>query len=135
MRSAIGALPLVLSLIALDHATTDRWAVAEATYLEAIGLARETGQQTDLAFGLSGLARLQARRGRDTECRANVAEALQLCERAWDAAARGVGRSRRSACSRWVWARPSERSSTWSISNGWSKSSGSPTPTSRRRPS
>ena len=80
-RSAIGALPLVLALVALDHATTDRWAVAEATYLEAIGLARETGQQTDLVFGLSGLARLQARRGRERECQANVAEALQLCDR------------------------------------------------------
>ena len=55
-RSAIGSLPLVLDLIALDHATTDRWAVAEATYLEAIGLARESDQRTDLAFGLAGLA-------------------------------------------------------------------------------
>jgi len=80
-RSAIGALPLVLDLIALDHATTDRWAVAEATYQEAISLARETGQQTDLVFGLSGLARLQARRGHEAECRANVAEALQTCDR------------------------------------------------------
>ena len=80
-RSAVGALPLVLDLIALDHATTDRWAVAEATYVEAIGLARETGQQTDLVFGLSGLARLQARRGHERECRANVAEALDLCDR------------------------------------------------------
>ncbi len=80
-RSAIGALPLVLDLIALDNATTDRWAVAEATYLESIALARETGQQTDLVFGLSGLARLQARRGREPECRANVAEALDLCQR------------------------------------------------------
>jgi DNA-binding CsgD family transcriptional regulator len=80
-HSAIGALPLVLNLIALDHATTDRWAMAEATYLEAIGLARETGQQTDLVFGLSGLARLQARRGREGECQANVEEALALCDR------------------------------------------------------
>ncbi len=79
-RSAIGALPFVLDLIALDHATTNRWALAEATFLEAIGLARETGQQTDLVFGLSGLARLQARRGRERECRANVAETLELCE-------------------------------------------------------
>ncbi len=96
-RSAIGRLPLVLELIALDHATTDRWAVAEATYLEAIGLARETGQQTDLVFGLSGLARLQARRGRERECRANVAESLELCDRlgtrlheVWAAEALGV---------------------------------------------
>ena len=80
-RSAIGVLPLVLNLIAHDHATTDRWAVAEATFLEAIALARETGQQTDLVFGLSGLARLQARRGREPDCRASVTEALALCER------------------------------------------------------
>ena len=75
-RSALGVLPFVLNLIAIDHATTDRWAVAEAIYREAIELARETGQQTDLVFGLSGLARLQARRGREPECRANVTEAL-----------------------------------------------------------
>jgi DNA-binding CsgD family transcriptional regulator len=80
-RSAVGAMPFVLNLIALDHATTNRWAVAEATYLEAIGLARETSQQTDLVFGLSGLARLQARRGRDAQCRASATEALELCER------------------------------------------------------
>ncbi len=79
-RAAIGVLAFVLNLIALDHSTTDRWAVAEATYLEAISLARESGQQTDLAFGLSGLARLQARRGREPECRAYVTEALDLCE-------------------------------------------------------
>jgi DNA-binding CsgD family transcriptional regulator len=80
-QSALGVLPFVLNLIAVDHATTDRWAVADATYREAIGLARETGQRTDLVFGLSGLARLQARRGREAECRANVAEALELADR------------------------------------------------------
>jgi DNA-binding CsgD family transcriptional regulator len=80
-RSALGVLPFVINLIAIDHATTDRWAVAEATYQEAIELARETGQQTDLVFGLSGLARLQARRGREPECRANAAEALELSAR------------------------------------------------------
>ena len=31
-RSAVGALPLVLDLLARDQATSDRWAVAEATY-------------------------------------------------------------------------------------------------------
>ena len=52
-RAASGMLPFVLNLIARDQATTDRWALAEATYNEAISLARESGQQTDLAFGLS----------------------------------------------------------------------------------
>jgi DNA-binding CsgD family transcriptional regulator len=69
----------MLNLIARDQAATDRWAVAEATYLEAIDLARESGQQTGLAFGLAGLTWLQARRGREQECRDHAAEALRLC--------------------------------------------------------
>ena len=78
-RAAVGALPFALNLIARDQATTDRCAVAEATYREAIDLARESGQQTELTFGLAGLAWLQARRGREQECRACAAEALSLC--------------------------------------------------------
>jgi DNA-binding CsgD family transcriptional regulator len=77
-RAAVGALPFVLNLIARDQATTDRWAIAGATYQEAIGLARESGQQTELAFGLAGLAWLQARRGREQECRRCATEALRL---------------------------------------------------------
>ncbi len=77
-RAAVGVLPFVLNLIARDHATTDRWAVAEATYQEAIDLARESGQRTELTFGLAGLAWLQARRGRERECRSGAAEALSL---------------------------------------------------------
>jgi DNA-binding CsgD family transcriptional regulator len=76
-RAAVGALPFVLNLIARDQATTDRWAVAESTYREAIDLARESGQQTDLPFALAGLASLMARRGREAECRRDVAEALE----------------------------------------------------------
>jgi hypothetical protein len=70
----------MLNLLARDQATTDRWAVAEATYREAIELARESGQRTELPFGLAGLAWLQARRGREEDCRAWVAEALPLCQ-------------------------------------------------------
>ena len=68
----------VLYLLARDQATSDRWAVAEATYQEAIGLARESDQRTDLAFGLVGLAWLQARRGRAQETQALAAEAIQM---------------------------------------------------------
>jgi DNA-binding CsgD family transcriptional regulator len=77
-RAAVGALPFVLNLIARDQAATDRWAAGAATYEEAIGLARECGQRTELAFGLAGLAWLQARRGRERECRDCAAEALGL---------------------------------------------------------
>ena len=78
-HAAVGALPFVLNLIARDQAATDRWAVAGATYQEAIDLARESGQQIELAFGLAGFAWLQARRGREQECRACAAEALSRC--------------------------------------------------------
>jgi DNA-binding CsgD family transcriptional regulator len=78
-RAAVGALPFVLNLIARDQAATDRWAAARATYQEAIELARESGQKTELAFGLAGLAWLQARCGREQECRTCVTEALSLC--------------------------------------------------------
>ena len=77
-RAAVGALPLMLNLIARDQAATDRWAAAAATYQEAIELARESGQRADLTFGLAGLAWLQARRGRVRECRACATEALSL---------------------------------------------------------
>jgi len=78
-RAAVGALPFVLNLIARDQAGTDRWAVAGATYREAIDLARESGQQDELATSLTGLAWLQARRGREQDCRACATEALRLC--------------------------------------------------------
>lgn len=78
-RAAVGTLPILLNLIARDQSVTDRWAVAEANYREEIDLARESGQQTGLAFGLAGLAWLQARRGREQDCRDCVAEALRLC--------------------------------------------------------
>ena len=78
-RGAVGALPFVLNLFARDQAGTDRWAAAAATYQESIDLARESGQQTELVFGLAGLARLQARRGREQECRAGAAEVLRRC--------------------------------------------------------
>jgi DNA-binding CsgD family transcriptional regulator len=76
--AAVGALPFVLCLVARDRAGADRWPVAAAFYQEAIDLARETGQQADLAMALSGLAWLQARRGQDAQCRACAGEALSL---------------------------------------------------------
>ena len=77
-RAAVGALPFVLNLIARDLAGSDQWAAAAAVYQEAIELARESGQQAELTFGLAGLAWLQARRGREEECRASATEALSL---------------------------------------------------------
>lgn len=80
-QAALGSLPYLLMHIARDAATTDRWDDAEAAYQEGIRLARETGQSTDLAVSLAGLASLNARRGRAQECRDNVAAAEDLCRR------------------------------------------------------
>src|SRR6478609_940764 len=78
-RAALGALPELLVHVARDWATTDEWPAANAAYGEAIALARETGQGVALGFGLAGLAWLEARQGRDAECRAHAAEAREAC--------------------------------------------------------
>jgi DNA-binding CsgD family transcriptional regulator len=71
-------LPHLLSHVALDQAASDRWAEADAGFHQAISLARETNQRTDLAFALARLAWLEARRGKEPDSRAHAAEALEL---------------------------------------------------------
>ena len=78
-RAALGSLPYLLMHIARDGSASDRWQDAEAAYKEAIRLAGETGQTTDLGVSLAGLAMLDARRGRADECRTGVAAAEPLC--------------------------------------------------------
>ncbi|MDX3660189.1 AAA family ATPase [Streptomyces sp. ID05-26A] len=78
-EAAVGTLPALLFHVARDEATTNQWVRAEATYDEATRLARETGQETDLAMCLAGLAWLRARLGDEERCRALVAEALPIC--------------------------------------------------------
>ncbi len=73
-QGAIGALSFMLFLVGRDEATSDRWPRAEATYTEAIALARECGNVTDLAMALSALAWLTARQGRETETVAMAGE-------------------------------------------------------------
>lgn len=76
--SAVGVLPSVLTLVAIDQAATDRWAEAQAGFHEAIGLARETGQLTDLGAALARLAWLEARQGRWEQSHLHAVEALGL---------------------------------------------------------
>jgi DNA-binding CsgD family transcriptional regulator len=80
-QGALGTLPSALWLAARDAATSDRWAVADALYAEAIQLARETGQAMALTAGLAGLACVEARQGREAPCREHAAEALALADR------------------------------------------------------
>ena len=77
---AVGVLPSLLHMFARDEATTEHWAEAAAHYDEAMRLSRETGQRVELAAALAGAACLEARQGRDGECRAHAAEAARLCD-------------------------------------------------------
>jgi DNA-binding CsgD family transcriptional regulator len=78
-QAAVGILPTLLHNVARHQATTDQWPAAEASYAEAIRLARETGQRTELAAALAGLSWLEARQGRETACRDHADEAAALC--------------------------------------------------------
>jgi DNA-binding CsgD family transcriptional regulator len=78
-HTAIGALPRLLNRLARDEAMTDRWSDAEADFHETILLATETGQRTELAAALAGLAWLEARQGREDACRAHADAGRALC--------------------------------------------------------
>ena len=80
-QAALGSLPHLLFHLARDAAAADRWPNAEADYTEAIGLARELGQSTELAASLAGLAWLESRQGRADDTTAHAAEALELGDR------------------------------------------------------
>lgn len=80
-QAALGVLPWLLYRVARDHATSDEWSRAEVEYDEGIRIARETGQHTEVAAGLAGLSWLEARQGREVDCRGHAADALQLCTR------------------------------------------------------
>jgi DNA-binding CsgD family transcriptional regulator len=81
-RQAAGSqLGHVLELASRYHATAQRWTTAAAGYHEAIGLARDTGYGTHLAATLAGLSWLEARQGKDIECRAHAHEAQELAAR------------------------------------------------------
>jgi DNA-binding CsgD family transcriptional regulator len=77
--AGVGSLPAVLFHVARDQATTEAWSQAEANYLEAIRLARDTGQATEEAMSLAGLAWLEARQGREDACREHAERARSLC--------------------------------------------------------
>ena len=89
-RTALGVLPELLAHVARDWATSNAWTSAHAAYSEAITLARETGQDVQLALALAGLAALEARQGREAECRAHAAEGREAClRRGWPCTSSG----------------------------------------------
>jgi DNA-binding CsgD family transcriptional regulator len=78
-HTAIGILPRLLHRLARDEAMTNRWQDALARYHEAIRLSQETGQRTELAASLCGLAWFEGRQGKEEDCRAHAAEGRALC--------------------------------------------------------
>jgi DNA-binding CsgD family transcriptional regulator len=78
-RTALGMLPRLLLHIALYEASTGRTAAAAADFHEAVRHARETGQRSELAGSLAGLARIDARLGKADECIAHATEARTIC--------------------------------------------------------
>lgn len=95
-QSAVGVLPSLLIHVSVGHAASDRWADALAGFHEAIALARETGQDTELAWALARLAWLEARLGRAEQSRLHAERGLELSRRlglgsseVWSLAAQG----------------------------------------------
>ena len=134
-RMGVGLLPNVLFHVARDQATSTAWSRATANYEEGIRLARETGQGTDLAMSLAGLAWLESRQGRGDACREPRVGGRRAVHRARHPDGRGLVplRPRRPRSSRRATpAPPPPRSSTC---RGGSRSGASPTPTSPPAPS
>jgi DNA-binding CsgD family transcriptional regulator len=78
-RVALGILPWLLNRVGRDHAAAEDWGRARVEYDEAARLARETGQQTEVAAALASMAWVEARQGYEDDCRAHAAEAGTLC--------------------------------------------------------
>jgi DNA-binding CsgD family transcriptional regulator len=78
-RSAAGVLPGLLHNIGRAQAMSDAWPAAQASYDEAIRLARESGQRTEEAAAIAGLCWLEARQGLEQQSRAHAAQAREMC--------------------------------------------------------
>ena len=79
-RGAAGVLPFAVQIAAVDAAADNRWALSVALHDEAIRLARDTGQTVRLCGALAGLARIEARQGREAACREHASDAVTLSE-------------------------------------------------------
>ena len=77
-RGALAMLPALLSVGAQLEIHQSRWTRASALASEAIELAEETGQTSYRAWGLTGLAVVEAAQGRHEECCAHAAQVLEL---------------------------------------------------------
>jgi DNA-binding CsgD family transcriptional regulator len=77
---ALSELAFPLAVLADARFRAGAWADAYAAATEAVQVGTDTGQESALAFGLVQLARIEAARGLDEQCRAHVEQALALAE-------------------------------------------------------
>jgi DNA-binding CsgD family transcriptional regulator len=77
-RSLVGTLPFALASLSELSFRTGDWVAAAADASEGLRLATETGQASGLGLSLVSLARVEAARGRDAECRAHAGRAFEL---------------------------------------------------------
>jgi DNA-binding CsgD family transcriptional regulator len=77
-ESSPGQLPYALAIASELDFRTGNWAAAYAQAAEALRLAQDTGHANGLAFGLVGLARVEAAQGREAECRSHTGRTMQL---------------------------------------------------------
>jgi len=80
-RAPAAALPVLDFMLGRDAAATDRWQLARAQYEEGGRVGLETTQFTWVTGSIAGLAWLDALEGRQEECRAHAADALELSAR------------------------------------------------------
>jgi len=79
--SALGRMTYPLAVRAQLAFCRGAWTTAAQAARESVQLARETGQETLLAFALAHLARVDAAQGRSGAARERVAEALAITDR------------------------------------------------------
>jgi DNA-binding CsgD family transcriptional regulator len=77
---ALGEVAFPLAVLADARFRAGAWADAYAAASEAVQVGIYTGQESALAFGLVQLARIEAGRGMEAQCRDHVEQALALAE-------------------------------------------------------
>ncbi|GAA3105925.1 hypothetical protein GCM10020001_024570 [Nonomuraea salmonea] len=109
-RGGAGRLPTVLFFMAEGEVFTGRHLDALATATEALGLARDTGQQQWVSQFSSVLAYLDAAKGEEAACRRNAEEGLAGGPPPRPSRPARRGRTGRLGCSTSVSAAPRRRS-------------------------
>jgi DNA-binding CsgD family transcriptional regulator len=77
---ALSDLAFPLAVLADARFRAGAWADAYAAATEAVQVGTDTGQESALSYGLVQLARIEAARGLEEQCRAHVEQALALAE-------------------------------------------------------